>query len=58
MVGEAGKKRDFGEREFGIEEKPAGGADPQTAGVFTDAFGVEAAKNPGEMDGMDPGFGA
>lgn len=58
LVGETGEERDFGEREFQIEEKTASGAHAKAARVFADALAVKAAENAREMNRVNPGFGA
>jgi hypothetical protein len=58
LVREAGEEGDLGEGEIKIGKKPAGGADAEAAGVFAEAFVLEAAEDAGEMDGMDTSFGA
>ena len=56
MVGEARGKADVSERGFGREHLFASGADAEAVNIVADAFFGAAAKNAGEMDGMDASF--
>src|SRR5215467_6270735 len=56
LIREAGRKTDLGKRSMRGEHAFAGRADAEPMDVFADAFPDTAAKDTGEMDGMDLGF--
>src|SRR5262252_665535 len=56
LIGEASGVADLGKRGVAIEHAFASGADAQAMDVLADAFADAAAKDAGEMNGMDAGL--